>query len=35
MNESVPGDALYDFDKLLDLGLIEQANSMSAVGTKN
>ncbi|RUL55043.1 FAD-dependent oxidoreductase [Lysinibacillus antri] len=28
MNESVPGDALYDFDNLLQLGLIEKANSL-------
>ena len=34
MKESVPGDALYDFDKLLDLGLIEQANSLSELAQK-
>lgn len=28
MDEGVPGDALYDFEKLLALGLIEKANSL-------
>lgn len=28
MDESVPGDALYDFENLLKLGLIEKANSL-------
>lgn len=28
MNESTPGDALYDFENLYSLGLIEKANSL-------
>ncbi|WP_336499336.1 flavocytochrome c [Psychrobacillus sp. FJAT-51614] len=34
MNESVHGDALYDFKKLLDLGLIEHANSLNELARK-
>ncbi len=34
MKESIPGDALYDFEKLLELGLIEKANTIAELATK-
>lgn len=34
MNESIPGDALYDFEKLLEIGLIEKADTIAELATK-
>ena len=34
MKESIPGDALYDFEKLLELGLIEKAETIAELATK-
>ena len=34
MNEGVPGDALYDFGKLVELGLIETAPTLEALAQK-
>lgn len=33
MDKSVPGDALYDFENLLDIGLIEKANTLEELAT--
>jgi len=34
MKESIPGDALYDFEKLLELGLIEKAEKIEELAIK-